>query len=375
VRPESWDGIERILAVRLDNVGDLVMLGPSLRALETRFPDARITLLASPAGSQAATVLPWIDDVITHRPTWQDASGALPLDPSRETHLVEALRARAFDAAFIFTSFSQSPWPPAFACYLAGIPRRVGQARDFGGSLLTVRATPPPDCTHQVDRNLNLLDAVGVAVGDRDLAVQPPPEAEASAERALRGLGIEPGEPFILVAPGASCTARRYSPSRFAQAITRLGRAVRMPIVLTGSPREATLLETIRMRARSACVRSLGGDASVAELAAIVARARLLIGNNSGPMHLAEACRCPMVILYSGTDLEEQWQPRRAPATLLRRPTPCEPCYRFECPYHMECLDIPASDVADACVEMLERTAHRARVPARTGVAGGAAGS
>ncbi|RPJ54684.1 MAG: glycosyltransferase family 9 protein [Acidobacteria bacterium] len=351
------------------------MLGPSLRALRNRFPDARITLLASPAGARAAPLLACIDDVITHRATWQDASGALPLDPTREIGLVETLRGGAFDAAFIFTSFSQSPWPPAFACYLAGIPRRVGQARDFGGSLLTVRATPPPDCTHQVDRNLHLLQAIGVAVGDRDLAVAPPAEAEASADRALRRLGIAPGEPFVLVAPGASCTARRYSPSRFAQAITRLGRAVRMPIVLTGSPREATLVETIRVRARSACVRSLGGDSSVVELAAIVARARLLVGNNSGPMHLADACRCPMVILYSGTDLEEQWQPRRAPATLLRRPTPCEPCYRFECPYHMECLDIPASEVADACLDMLERTAHRARVPARIGAASSAPGS
>ena len=375
MRPDSWEGLRRILAVRLDNLGDLVMLGPSLRGLCTRFPEARITLLASPAGAQAAPLLPWVHDVIAHRATWQDASAALPLDPAREAGLVEALRARAFDAAFIFTSFSQSPWPPAFVCYQAGIPRRVGQARDFGGSLLTVRATPPADCTHQVDRNLNLLEAIGIAVGDRALAVTPPPDAEASAERALRRLGIEPGAPFILVAPGASCAARRYSPSRFAQAVTRLERAVKLPIVLTGSPREATLLETSRMRARSTGVRALGGDSSVAELAAIVARARLLLGNNSGPMHLAEACRCPMVILYSGTDLEEQWQPRRAPTTLLRRPTPCEPCYRFECPYHMECLDIPASEVADACVEMLDRTAHRARVQARNEATASAPGS
>ena len=375
MRPEGWEDLRRILVVRLDNLGDIIMIGPAVRAIHARFPQARITLLASPAGSLAAPLLPWVDEVIAHRPVWQDASGTLDQDPARETQLVDTLRLRAFDAAFIFTSFSQSPWPPAFACYLAGIPRRVGQARDFGGSLLTVRATPPPDCTHQVERNLNILEAVGIAASERDLVVRPSPEAEAAAERALRRLEIAPGEPFVLVAPGASCAARRYSPSRFAQAISLLGRAARLPIVLTGSPREATLLETIRVRARSGWVRSLGTDTSITELAATVARARLLLGNNSGPMHLADACRCPMVILYSGTDLEEQWQPRRSPATLLRRPTPCEPCYRFECPYHMECLDIPASAVADACVEMIERTAHRVRTTTRAGATASAPGS
>src|SRR5215218_5683888 len=145
--PSGWENVRRVLAVRLDNIGDVVMLGPALRTLHECLPGARITLMASPAGSQVAPLLPWVDDVITERVIWQDASNAMPLDPAREAALVETIRARAFDAAVIFTSFSQSPYPPAYACYLAGVPIRIGQSKEFGGSLLTQWVRALPDST------------------------------------------------------------------------------------------------------------------------------------------------------------------------------------------------------------------------------------
>ena len=94
------------------------------------------------------------------------------------------------------------------------------------------------------------------------------------------------------------------------------------------------------------------GKTSVPELAAVLRRASLLVGNHSGPMHLADAFGRPMVIFFSGTDLESQWRPRASRAVLLRRPTPCSPCRRFECPYHMECLDIPAEEAGEQIVRL-----------------------
>ncbi len=91
------------------------------------------------------------------------------------------------------------------------------------------------------------------------------------------------------------------------------------------------------------------------ELAGILRRARLVIANNSGPMHIADAFARPMVILYSGTELEEQWRPRGSPVKLLRRNTHCSPCYAFTCPYGMECLDIPPEEVAAHALELLEQ--------------------
>ena len=81
------------------------------------------------------------------------------------------------------------------------------------------------------------------------------------------------------------------------------------------------------------------------ELAGVINRAALVIANNSGPLHMADALGRPMVIMYSGTEWESQWRPRSAPATLMRRETSCSPCFAFQCPYNMECLDFEPDDV------------------------------
>src|SRR5213083_3571784 len=87
----EWLAARNILAVRLDNIGDVIMLGPALRAVKETSPEARLTLLASPAGATAVPLLPWIDDVIVCRATWQDVGGHMPFDPERELQLIEIL--------------------------------------------------------------------------------------------------------------------------------------------------------------------------------------------------------------------------------------------------------------------------------------------
>jgi ADP-heptose:LPS heptosyltransferase len=98
-------------------------------------------------------------------------------------------------------------------------------------------------------------------------------------------------------------------------------------------------------------------------MAGILRRAGLLIGNNSGAMHIADAVGTPMVILYSGAELREQWRPRSAPAVLLTRPAACSPCHRMQCPYSMECLDIPPEKVVEKALAILGKQVldrHRA---------------
>jgi ADP-heptose:LPS heptosyltransferase len=98
---------------------------------------------------------------------------------------------------------------------------------------------------------------------------------------------------------------------------------------------------------------NLIGKTTVPELAVLVAQARLLLTNNTSTLHMADATHTPSVVLYSGTDLESQWQPRYSPTRLLRQPTPCSPCYRFTCPYHLECLDISPDEVVQAGLALL----------------------
>src|SRR5689334_22778294 len=140
----DWLECRSFLAVRMDNAGDVVMLGPALRAIKESIPDAAITLLCSPAGAMAADLLPWVDNVIEWQAMWQDVGHRTAQDPARELELVKLLRARAFDAALIFTSFSQCPHVPGYLCYLAGIPVRAGDSREFGGNSLSLELRDAP---------------------------------------------------------------------------------------------------------------------------------------------------------------------------------------------------------------------------------------
>jgi ADP-heptose:LPS heptosyltransferase len=353
---KSWRDVRRLLVVRLDNIGDVVLLGPSLRALRQTLPQAAITLLASPAGSQVAPLLPWVDDVIVHRAAWQDVGHNIPQHPAWEMAFIDQLKQRRFDAAIIFTSFSQSPYPPAYACYLAGIPLRLGQSPHFGGSILSDWVKPPPDKRHQAERNLFLLESIGFPVSDRQLALCIPEAVQEAADRLLYQRSIEPETPFILVAPGASCSARRYPARRFAAVLQLLAERTQnqLPLVVVGSEQEKEPFQPILANDLGGRLVSLVGETTLPELAAVINQAGVVLANNSSSLHITDALKRPMVILYSGTEYESQWKPRQAPAALLRRDTVCSPCFAFRCPYSLGCLDIPPQEVAEAVLSKIK---------------------
>ncbi|WP_035994347.1 glycosyltransferase family 9 protein [Leptolyngbya sp. KIOST-1] len=332
-----------LLILRPDNIGDVLMTAPALRAIKETQPDTRLTLLASPAGSLAAAVLPWVDEVITHRTLWQ-ALDRPPGDPEQEWQLIETLKARQFDGAIALTSFKQSPHPAALICQLAGIPLRLGASKETG-ECLTHRVSDLPDDLHQVERNLRLVKAAGYQVRDRHLSLTIPPSPHL------------PAQPYLLLNPWASCPSRMYDLERFAIAARTLAETTNWPVVVTGTDKHraaaAPLLDILGLHAMD-----LVGKTTLPDLVALVAKAQLMLSTNTSTMHIADATQTPSVILFAGTELERQWQPRQTRARLLRRPTPCSPCYAFTCPYHMECLDIPPTEVVTAALSLLDLPDH-----------------
>ena len=240
----EWLAARNILAVRLDNIGDVIMLEPALRAVKETSPEARLTLLASPAGATAVPLLPWIDDVIVCRATWQDVGGHMSFDPERELQLINMLSECKIDAALIFTSFSQTPHVPGYVCYLAGIPLRAGESKEFGGSTLTTELRSAPDQLHQVERNLRLVEHLGFVARDRQLKIDIPEEARAAVPTLLAQAGLNLHDSFIIIHPGASAQARRYPVERFgflARLLTMRG----WPVLITGVEQEAALIEEL----------------------------------------------------------------------------------------------------------------------------------
>ncbi len=351
---KPFEKLKRILAIRLDNIGDVVMTGPALRALHQAFPQAKLTLMASPAGSQVAPLLPWVNDVFPWRAVWQDIARNVAVAPEKERELVQQIEERQFDAAFIFTSFAQSPHPPAYACYMARIPVRVGQSKEFGGGLLTHWVKPLSDDIYQVDRNLYLLNAVGIPAQENTLELQIQPGDQHLADALLADANIPEGQLFIVLAPGASATARRYEETRFAAAARRLVAETGLPVVVVGSQREVGKFPALeRLAAQNSRIHSLIGRTTVAEMAAILRQSALLIANNSSAMHIGAAFNRPMVILFAGTERLEQWVPNSSNAIYLNRLTACTPCRRFQCPYHQECLDFSPEQVTETALKLL----------------------
>ena len=185
---DRWPHARRLLCVRLDQLGDVLMTTPAIRALKQSGPDRTVTLLTSSAGAGIARMVPEVDDVLVYDPPWMKATPPRD-DPAPDFAAIEQIRAGSFDAAVIFTVYSQNPLPAAMVCYLAGIPARLAHCRENPYQLLTdwVRETEPESgIRHEVRRQLDLAASVGARTPDDRLSLRPPADAIRTRRRDPR---------------------------------------------------------------------------------------------------------------------------------------------------------------------------------------------
>ena len=303
----------RVLAVRLDNDGDVLLTGPALRAVAAGAE--RVALLCGPRGRQAAALLPGVDELIVWRAPWIDPD---PDPVSREAvdALVERVAAFRPDRALIFGSFHQSPLPTALVLRLAGVPWIGAVSIDYPGSLLDLRRADPGD-VHEVERSLGLTADAGFPLPPGD-----------DGRLRVRHDCLSPLEPpYVVVHPGASVPARAWSPERNAELVAALAAAGRR-VVVTGAPAERAL--TARVAGEAGI--DLGGATDLAGLAAVLAGADAVVVGNTGPAHLAAAVGTPIVSLFAPTVPAARWRPYAVPHELLFVDVPCAGCRARECP-------------------------------------------
>jgi lipopolysaccharide heptosyltransferase II len=354
---ERWRAALRILAVRLDNLGDVLVTTPAIHAVKASLPGTALTLLASPIGAQAGQLNPDVDDVIVYQAPWMDPWHQLPQDSAREQRMIETLRERGFDGAIIFTSFRQSPLPAAYLCYLADIPLRLAASIDGPGSLLTTRHKHPDRMMHEVERGLDLVGAIGLETDERDLVLRVLPDDRELIARFLRAWGIKRDGPLVVLHPGCSMPARTYPWDRYAAVADLLVDRLGATIMLTGSTAERALVDRVydRIQSRTRQVtHALAGALSFPAFCALLEAADLVITNNTGPMHVAAAVKTPVVALFALTNPPGQWGPWRVPHRQLFHDVPCRICYSRVCPSGHECLRLVTPEmVADFAVELL----------------------
>jgi hypothetical protein len=231
----------RVLAIRLDNEGDVLLAGPAIRALAA--PAERVTLLCGPGGRHAARLLPGVDDVLVWRAPWIDPEPER-VDGAHVNALIEAVRRLEIDQAVIFGSFHQSPLPTALLLRLADVPFVAATSVDYAGSLLDVRHQISDD-VHEVQRSLDLV---------RELGYELPADDDGALRVRLHEAGPPLDRPYVVVHPGASVPARAWAPERNRELVAALAQRGRRVVVTGGlrrrrrrpGPRRWDLLQRAR---------------------------------------------------------------------------------------------------------------------------------
>ena len=351
----------QILLVRLRLIGDVVFTTPAIRALRRTFPDARLTYLVEDSAAPVVSGNPHLDEVIAIPRT---RGLARVIDDYR---VGRALRARRFDLVIDFHGGPRGSW----LTWLTGATRRIGYTV-AGRSWMYTTAVPRPRelrPRHSVENQWDLLEVLGV----------PPPEpardalemaedagARAEVDRRLAAAGVTADAPLVVMHVSAGNPFRRWPVESFASvAASLVRRDPSRAIVLTSGPSESDAADRAgdlaRAQAGAAGSRVLRiGEVSLGELRALVGRAALYIGGDSGPLHIAGTTRTPVVGLF-GPTLPVRSMPWRDPAIAAEAiepgPLACRPCDQRHCePGDYRCLTgTPAERVIAAAERLLGR--------------------
>src|SRR3954471_5984793 len=330
----------RALVVRLDSVGDVLLTGPAVRAVATRYT---VSYLSSSIGMDAARLLPGVDEVIRFDAPWILADPPRFDEPALQ-QLASVVRRRRFDVALILTSARQSALPTAMVLRMAGVGLIVAISRDYPGSLIDVRIPGDPD-VHEVERSLLVADAIGCALpfdDDRRLRIRTGDE-DLKVSRSLP-------DQYVVIHPGSSVPSRSLSSPAWQQVVRTLANA-QINVVLTGTKGEDKT-GAIR-RAGGDWVTDLIGRTTLATLAQVIAGARGFCVGNTGAMHLAAAVDAPVVCIMAPTVPVNRWRPWLVPHRILGdQQIECRCCYQRVCPLpRQECLSaVTAESVVAALI-------------------------
>jgi ADP-heptose:LPS heptosyltransferase len=331
-----------VLVARLDNLGDVLLAGPAVRAVAGGA--GRVTFLAGPRGADAARLLPGVDEVVVFDAPWVGYEPAAAGRPAMEG-LIDIVRSLGVDAAVILTSDHQSPLPLALLLRMAGVPLIAGISHDHPGSLLDVRASLDP-ALHEVEQALDLVGRIGYVLpagDDGSLSI-------GFDRQRLRG-----SDSYVVVHPGATAAARAIDVGR-AGAIVRALDAAGHQVVVTGGATEARAVK--RVASAGSGARALAGEHDLGGLATVLRDAAVVVAGNTGPAHLAAAVGTPVVSVFAPVVPWTRWKPWAVPTVVLGDlEITCRGCRSLVCPLDGQpCLAPATPEAVVAAVAALSRT-------------------
>lgn len=277
-----------ILIVRTDRIGDVVLTTPVFKALRQAYPHCTITVLLTPSTQGLVDGNPYINEVIVddRKGRHKGLIGAL--------QLARDIRRRAFDVAFVFHTKRRYN----LACYLAGVPLRIGFKNDKWGGLLThpVKDLRFTGQKHEVRYCLDVLKTVDITHVDPEIFIPKQKDAEQKIEQFFADNHITPGE-AIAIHPGASDVTKIWPQASFIRLIKMMQERYQFKIILIGGKETRDIADAINAGLDKKLINA-AGQLSLSETVSLLRRCRMLISNDSGPVHLASAVGIYVISLF-----------------------------------------------------------------------------
>jgi predicted lipopolysaccharide heptosyltransferase III len=305
-----------ILVIKLRYLGDVLLATPTLHALKAAYPSARLTALVNRGTDEILIGNPDVDEII-------------PLDRGsiyEQSRFALDVRRRRFDTVIDLTDGDRA----AFLTWMSGASVRIGfnaEQRWTGRCYTTVVRDDVG--AHRIERDLAALTQLRISVPDRIPRLWLTGEDESHAEELLAKLGVRSDQSLVVIQPGARYWFKAWPSERFAELADRLADKYGSRVLVGGNQEEAELAQQVVKQAKTRPL-AIAGLATIRTFAALMKRAALFIGNDSGVMHIATAVGTPVVALF-GPSNPAEWGPRGGPAEVIYKGLDCRACFHPTC--------------------------------------------
>jgi len=331
---------KRILIIQTAFIGDVILCTPLIKILRKTFPDSTVSFLLIPETKKVLENNPHLNEILVYDKRKKKGIGSF-------LQIVTKIRERRFDLAVIPHRSLRS----SLLAYLSGIPQRIGFDKSTGAFLFTHKIIYPLNI-HEVDRNLSLLSGFNPHLIDTSPELFPSAEDFSYARKLLLDSGIREKDKIVGIAPGSVWATKRWLPERFAEVSQLLIRKVGAKVVFLGSADDQNLCERIANLMKDKPV-SLAGRTDILQSAAIISFCKVILSNDSAPVHIASALRRPVVAIFGSTIPEFGFAPYGEGYLVIEKKMDCRPCGihgRGKCPQkHFRCMkDITTEEVFQA---------------------------
>jgi len=337
----------RILIVRTDRIGDVLLSTPVISNLRDSYPSAYIAMMVSPYAKDVVEGNPYLDEAIIYD------KDVLHRSWFNSVKFSCNLKKKKFDLAIILHPTNRVH----LVTFFAGIPKRVGFNRKLG-FLLTDRIehTKQYGQKHELEYNLDLLRYLGIRPEHKEVFMPIKPESERWVDELFKQEGIKTNDKLLAVHPGASCLSKIWPNERFAQVADKLAEKYGFKVLVVSGPKDISLAENVFRHIHHPVI-NLAGRTSVSQLASLLKRCQLFVSNDSGPVHIASGVGVPVVSIFGRSQKglgPKRWGPVGIKDRFLHKSVGCIECLAHNCVREFACLKaLSVDDVLAAADSIL----------------------